>query len=77
MRTLWSRGRRELRRGVQRFDAIRVNPKPVRDGESRRRRRKQRCRLRRAAALGDGWYGFNLTVAEAVERASALAAYWA
>jgi alkanesulfonate monooxygenase SsuD/methylene tetrahydromethanopterin reductase-like flavin-dependent oxidoreductase (luciferase family) len=31
--------------------------------------------LRRAAALADGWYGFNLTVAEAVERTGTLAAY--
>jgi probable F420-dependent oxidoreductase len=57
------------------FEAIRVNPKPVRhrrvpvvvggnsDGA-----------LRRVAAYGDGWYGFNLPGATVAERVQTLAA---
>ena len=51
---------------------MRSFPKPVRDrcpiligGESR-------GALERAAEYGDGWYGFNLSVAEAAERIAML-----
>jgi probable F420-dependent oxidoreductase len=76
LRTLWAQDVASFDGEFTRFDGIRIYPKPVRDrripivagGNSD-------AALRRAAALADGWYGFNLTVAEAVERASALAAY--
>jgi len=59
-----------------RFDAVRVNPKPVRarripvvvGGNSD-------AALKRVAAFGDGWYGFSLTVDAALERAAALAGH--
>jgi probable F420-dependent oxidoreductase len=56
------------------FDAVRVNPKPVRDrripvvigGNSD-------AALRRVAATGDGWYGFNIAGVDAVrERIATL-----
>jgi alkanesulfonate monooxygenase SsuD/methylene tetrahydromethanopterin reductase-like flavin-dependent oxidoreductase (luciferase family) len=61
------------------FEAIRVNPKPVRDrripvvlgGNSD-------AALRRVAAWGDGWYGFNLAdvaaVRERIDRLEQLCA---
>ena len=57
------------------FDAIRVNPKPVRG----RRVRivvggNSDAALRRVAAYGDGWYGFNLPSATVAGRLGALAA---
>jgi len=59
-----------------RFEAVRVYPKPVHN-------RKipviiggtTDASLRRAATIGDGWYGFNLAAAEVAEKVSALAAY--
>lgn len=59
-----------------RFEAVRVYPKPV-------RRRKipviiggtTDTALRRAATIGDGWYGFNLAAGEVLDRVAALAAY--
>ena len=76
LRALWSQDVASFDGEFTRFGGIRVNPKPVRDrripivagGNSD-------AALRRAAALADGWYGFNLTVAEAVERCGTLAAY--
>ena len=76
LRTLWSQDAASFDGEFTRFDGIRVYPKPVRDrripivagGNSD-------AALRRAAVLADGWYGFNLTVAEAIERAGTLAAY--
>jgi probable F420-dependent oxidoreductase len=61
MRTLWRDDVASYDGKFVRFDAIRVNPKPVRDrripivlgGNSD-------AALRRVAAWGDGWYGFNL-----------------
>ena len=58
------------------FDSVRVNPKPVRDrripivlgGNSD-------AALRRVAAWGDGWYGFNLADVEAVGERVALPAH--
>ncbi|BBX99740.1 LLM class F420-dependent oxidoreductase [Mycobacterium seoulense] len=67
MRTLWRDDVASFDGDFVRFDSIRVNPKPVRDrripivlgGNSD-------SALRRVAAWGDGWYGFNLDGAEAV-----------
>jgi probable F420-dependent oxidoreductase len=61
MRTLWRDDVASFDGTFVRFDAIRVNPKPLREscipivlgGNSD-------AALRRAAAWGDGWYGFNL-----------------
>jgi probable F420-dependent oxidoreductase len=74
MRTLWSDDVASFRGEFLGFDAIRVNPKPVRGrripvvvgGNSD-------AALNRVAAFGDGWYGFSLTAAEAAERAGVLA----
>jgi probable F420-dependent oxidoreductase len=74
MRTLWADDVASFRGEFVQFSDVRVNPRPVRDrripvvlgGNSD-------AALARVAAFGDGWYGFNLTVAEALERAGALA----
>lgn len=74
IRTLWSDDVASFDGEFTRFEAIRVNPRPVRDrrlpivlgGNSD-------VALRRAAAVGDGWYGFNLTAAAVAERIGALA----
>lgn len=76
LRTLWSQDIATFDGEFTRFSGIRVYPKPVRGrripvvagGNSD-------AALRRVAALADGWYGFNLTVADAVERAGVLAVY--
>ncbi|MBL1100288.1 LLM class F420-dependent oxidoreductase [Streptomyces coffeae] len=73
MRTLWSHDVASFEGEFTRFDAIRVNPKPVRDrqipvvvgGNSD-------AALRRAAAFGNGWYGFNLPADLVTERVRAL-----
>ena len=76
MRALWADDVASFSGEFVRFDAVRVNPKPVRarripvvvGGNSD-------AALKRVAAFGDGWYGFNLTVAAALERAAALAGH--
>ncbi len=76
MRALWADDVASFSGEFVRFDAVRVNPKPVRarripvvvGGNSD-------AALKRVAAFGDGWYGFNLTVDAALERAAALAGY--
>lgn len=74
MRTLWGRDVASFDGEFVTFDAIRVNPKPVRGaglpvilgGNSD-------AALRRVAAWGDGWYGFNLAdVGEVADRVGAL-----
>ena len=74
MRTLWRDDIASFSGKFVGFDSIRVNPKPVRSrripivvgGNSD-------AALRRAAAWGDGWYGFNLDgVAEARKRITKL-----
>src|SRR6478609_9813542 len=72
MRTLWRDDVASFGGEFVRFEAVRVNPKPVHDrripivlgGNSD-------AALRRVAAWGDGWYGFNVdgvaAVAERVE----------
>ena len=76
MRALWADDVASYSGEFVRFDAVRVNPKPVRarripvvvGGNSD-------AALKRVAAFGDGWYGFNLTVDAALERAAALAGH--
>jgi probable F420-dependent oxidoreductase len=74
MRALWRDDVASFTGAFVSFDEVRVNPKPVRDrqipvvfgGNSD-------AALRRAAALGDGWYGFNLAgVDAAAERVAML-----
>ncbi|MFG2603273.1 LLM class F420-dependent oxidoreductase [Streptomyces sp. NPDC048514] len=78
MRTLWREDVASFEGDFTHFRDVRVNPKPVRDrrihvvmggnGDTA---------LRRAATIADGWYGFNLTAAQALERVSALAGHCA
>jgi probable F420-dependent oxidoreductase len=74
MRTLWREEVTSFCGEFVHFDAVRVNPKPVRDlripivlgGNTD-------AALRRVAAWGDGWYGFNLESVDAVaERVEVL-----
>src|SRR6478672_765550 len=74
IRTLWRNDVASFGGEFVNFDAARVNPKPVHDrripivlgGNSD-------AALRRVAAWGDGWYGFNLDSVDAVaERVDAL-----
>jgi len=74
MRRLWSDDVATFHGEFARFDAVRVNPKPIRGrripvivgGNSD-------AALGRVAAFGDGWYGFNLAAAAVPERIGALA----
>jgi probable F420-dependent oxidoreductase len=74
LRTLWADDVASFRGEFTRFESVRVNPKPVRDrsipvvfgGNSD-------ASLSRVAAIGDGWYGFNLEAAVVAERVTALA----
>jgi len=76
MRALWADDVASFRGEFTRFESVRVNPKPLRGrripvvlgGNSD-------AALRRVAAFGDGWYGFNLTAGEATERVGTLAGY--
>ncbi|GAA4678880.1 LLM class F420-dependent oxidoreductase [Pseudonocardia yuanmonensis] len=70
MRTVWREDVASFAGEFVRFDSVRVNPKPVRartipivfGGNSD-------AALRRVAARGDGWYGFNLDgVADVADR---------
>ena len=76
MRTLWREAIASFDGEFVRFDSVRVNPKPVGgrqipivlggNGDAA---------LRRVAAWGDGWYGFNLdSVADVAERLAYLEA---
>jgi probable F420-dependent oxidoreductase len=77
IRTLWSDDVASFDGEFVRFESVRVNPKPVRDrripimlgGNSD-------AALRRVAAWGDGWYGFNVddvaTVADRVAKLTSL-----
>ncbi|MER7692591.1 LLM class F420-dependent oxidoreductase [Streptomyces sp. NPDC097610] len=74
MRTLWAEDPASFAGEFTRFDAIRVNPKPLRGG------RlpvvvggNSDAALRRAATLADGWYGFNVPAAEVPARIAVLA----
>lgn len=74
MRTLWAEDPASFAGEFTRFDAIRVNPKPLRGG------RlpvvvggNSDAALRRAATLADGWYGFNVLAADVPARIAVLA----
>jgi probable F420-dependent oxidoreductase len=76
IRTLWREDVASFAGEFVRFDSVRINPKPVRErripiilgGNSD-------SALRRVAASGDGWYGFNLEgVDEVAERLAYLEA---
>jgi probable F420-dependent oxidoreductase len=74
MRTLWTEDPASFTGEFTRFDAIRVNPKPLRGG------RlpvvvggNSDAALRRAVTLADGWYGFNVPAAEVPMRVAVLA----
>src|SRR5919108_831148 len=60
MRTLWRDEVASFEGEFARFAAIRVNPKPVRGRIPIVVGGNSDAALRRAAAWGDGWYGFNL-----------------
>ncbi len=74
IRALWSQDVASFHGEFASFDRVRVNPKPVGGrpipivvgGNSDEA-------LRRAAAFGAGWYGFNLPAADVAERVSQLA----
>lgn len=76
MRQLWRDDVASFSGKFTRFEAVRVYPKPVRDrripivvgGNSD-------AALKRAAAFGDGWYGFNLEAGAVAERIGALARF--
>jgi probable F420-dependent oxidoreductase len=76
IRALWSQDVASFHGDFVGFDNIRVNPRPVRGrhipivvgGNSD-------PALRRVAAFADGWYGFNLAVADVAERVAALAGH--
>ncbi|BDM74583.1 hypothetical protein HEK616_80700 (plasmid) [Streptomyces nigrescens] len=74
MRTLWAEDPASFTGEFTRFDAIRVNPKPLRGG------RlpvvvggNSDAALRRAVTLADGWYGFNVPAADVPARMAVLA----
>ncbi|HEY6742836.1 MAG TPA: LLM class F420-dependent oxidoreductase [Lapillicoccus sp.] len=70
MRTIWREDVASFGGDFVRFDAIRVNPKPL-DGEGIPiiLGGNSDAALRRVARWGDGWYGFNVDgVAEVAER---------
>jgi probable F420-dependent oxidoreductase len=74
MRSLWAQDVASFRGEFVSFDAVRVNPKPVRDrripvvigGNSD-------SALDRVAAYGDGWYGFNVPANAVAGRIDVLA----
>lgn len=76
MRELWASDVASFSGEFTRFDAVRVNPKPLRGrripvvigGNSD-------AALRRAADAGDGWYGFNLPASSVAGRIAALEGY--
>ncbi|WP_392870230.1 LLM class flavin-dependent oxidoreductase [Streptomyces sp. LN499] len=74
MRAVWAEDPASFTGEFTRFDAIRVNPKPLRDG------RlpvvvggNSDAALHRAATLVDGWYGFNVPAADVPARVAVLA----
>jgi len=76
LRALWSADVASFDGEFTRFDGIRVYPKPVRGGRIPVvAGGNSDTALRRVAAIADGWYGFGLTLDDAVERAGALAGY--
>jgi probable F420-dependent oxidoreductase len=60
MRTLWRDDPASLHTDSVHFDNIRVNPKPLQGRVPIMVGGNSNAALRRVAAWGDGWYGFNL-----------------
>ncbi|MFE9428340.1 LLM class F420-dependent oxidoreductase [Kitasatospora sp. NPDC006697] len=74
MRALWSDDPASFTGEFTRFDAIRVNPKPLRGGHLPVLvGGNSATALRRAAALADGWYGFNVPMADVPAHVAVLA----
>ncbi|MBV9793914.1 MAG: LLM class F420-dependent oxidoreductase [Actinobacteria bacterium] len=75
LRTLWADDVASFSGEFTQFTAVRVNPRPVRGrripvvfgGNSD-------ASLARVAAIGDGWYGFNVPAAAVADRVKTLAA---
>ena len=72
MRALWSQEVASFAGEFARFERIRVNPKPVAGRVPVVLGGNSDAALRRAAAWGDGWYGFNLESVDAVRDRVAL-----
>lgn len=66
MRTLWRDDVASFTGETVRFNSIRVNPKPVRSRVPVVVGGNSDAALRRVAAWGDGWYGFNIDGVAAV-----------
>lgn len=74
MRTLWAEDPASFAGEFTRFDAIRVNPKPLSGGQLPVVvGGNSDAALRRAATLADGWYGFNVPAADVPARIAVLA----
>jgi probable F420-dependent oxidoreductase len=73
MRALWADDPASFSGEFTRFDSVRVNPKPVRDGRIPIvLGGNSDASLARVAAFGDGWYGFNLPVDAVAGKIAAL-----
>jgi probable F420-dependent oxidoreductase len=73
MRALWREDVASFEGEFVSFSAVRVNPKPVRDGHIPVVfGGNSDAALERVALLGDGWYGFNLAGPEAVRERMAV-----
>jgi probable F420-dependent oxidoreductase len=73
IRTLWANDPASFTGEFTRFDSVRVNPKPVRDGRIPIvLGGNSDASLARVAAFADGWYGFNLPVAAVPDRLATL-----
>ncbi|WP_042377381.1 LLM class F420-dependent oxidoreductase [Streptacidiphilus melanogenes] len=73
MRTLWSEEPASFEGEFTRFEAIRVNPKPLRGGRLPvLAGGNSDTALRRAATVADGWYGFNVRAADVPGRVAVL-----
>ncbi|MFD0066135.1 LLM class F420-dependent oxidoreductase [Streptomyces sp. NPDC056690] len=74
MRALWADDPASFTGEFTRFEAIRVNPKPLRGGRLPVvAGGNSDAALRRAATLTDGWYGFNVAAADVPARIAVLA----
>ncbi|MFE1934208.1 LLM class F420-dependent oxidoreductase [Streptomyces sp. NPDC059474] len=74
MRALWAADPASFAGEFIRFEAIRVNPKPLRGGRLPVMvGGNSDAALRRAVTLADGWYGFNVPVADVPARIAVLA----
>lgn len=75
MRTVWANDPASFHGDFTHFDAVRVNPKPVRGRIPIVIGGNSDAALERVPAFGDGWYGFNLPAAAVAGRVEALAGY--